>query len=136
MAALPRPWLMASFSLATTGCGVLAGAITANQDCTEKPGRPDSASVGTSGAKGARSSEVTPRARSLPAFTWGSDEGRLSNMESTCPPSRSATAGPLPRYGTCRMSVPVSILKISHDRWMDEPLPDDAQVSLPGCCLA
>src|SRR5690606_225017 len=111
---------MALFSLAITGPGVPAGATTANHDWTEKPSSPDSAKVGTSGAKGARSGEVTPRARNLPACTWGSDEGRLSNMDPTCPPSKSATAGPLPRYGTCRISVPVAILNISHDRWMDE----------------
>ncbi|KAG1433667.1 hypothetical protein G6F56_014549 [Rhizopus delemar] len=79
-----------------TGAGVPAGATRPNHDSTSKPGSPDSASVGTSGVDGRRWGEVTPMARSLPACTWGNDEGRLSNMESTWPPSRSATAGPLP----------------------------------------
>src|SRR5690606_38091081 len=116
--------------------GVPAGAMTANHDCTENPGKPDSASVGTAGASATRCAEVTPSARSLPACTWGMDEGRLSNIEPTCPPSRSATAGPLPRYGTCRISVPVSILNISQDKWMEDPLPDEAHVSLPGLAWA
>ena len=45
-------------------------------------------------------------------------------------------AGALPRYGTCRMSTPAIILNISPDRWIVPPLPDDANVSLPGCALA
>src|SRR5690606_5136302 len=87
----------ASLSLAITAWGVPLGADRPNQDCTTKSLSLFSVKVGTSGSESTRWSMVVARARSLPACTCGSDEGRLSNMESTWPPSRSATAGPLPR---------------------------------------
>ncbi|CFP66624.1 Uncharacterised protein [Bordetella pertussis] len=39
---------------------------------------------------------VTASGRSLPAFRCGSDSATVSNMMSTWPPSRSATAGAAP----------------------------------------
>ena len=48
--------------------GVPAGAINANQAVAWYPGKPASAIVGNSGAVGERSSEVTARARTLPAL--------------------------------------------------------------------
>ncbi len=60
----------------------------------------------------------------------------LSNIMFTCPPIRSVIAGPLPLYGTCVMSRPSICLNISQDMWIVEPLPLEAQVSLPGCALA
>ncbi|MNV13921.1 hypothetical protein D3C71_1045850 [compost metagenome] len=88
---------MAAFTFCTISGGVPAGANTPNQAATSKPGTPDSAMVGISGANGTRLPVVTASPVSLPARTWGSSGGRLSKMESTCPPKRSATAGPLPR---------------------------------------
>ncbi|KAG0917341.1 hypothetical protein G6F32_016461 [Rhizopus arrhizus] len=89
--------LMAAFTFSTISGGVPAGAKRPNQAATSKPSTPDSAMVGISGAKGTRAAVVTARPVSLPARTCGSSGGRLSKMESTCPPSKSATAGPLPR---------------------------------------
>ncbi len=91
--------------LSTTGFGVAAGAKNANHVASSKPGRPDSAIVGRSGASGERVAVVTASPRSLPALMWGSAVGRLSNIRSTCPPSRSVIAGPAPRYGMCSMYV-------------------------------
>src|SRR5215471_885094 len=54
-----------------------------------------------SGSTGERVKVVTASARSLPALTYSIDEDMLANMTCTCPPSRSTSAGPAPRYGTC-----------------------------------
>ena len=59
----------------------------------------------------------------------------LSNIMCTWPPSRSATAGPLPLYGMCRMSVLVICVNIAPDMWMLVPLPLEAYVHLPGSFL-
>jgi hypothetical protein len=40
----------------------------------------------------------------------------------TCPPSRSVSAGPAPRYGTWAMSTPVIILNSSPATWDAVPL--------------
>src|SRR5690606_23292066 len=114
-ASLANALLTATFICCTMAGSVAAGANRPNHDCTEKSGMQDSASVGISGAEGDRSDVVTPRARSLPACALGSTVGILSKIESTCPPSRSVMAGPLPRYGTCRILVPVCSLNNSHD---------------------
>ena len=81
--------------------GVPAGASRPNHDDASNPGRPDSATVGTSGYAGARVAEVTANARSFPDLICGSDGGRLSNINCTCPAIRSCNAGALPLYGTC-----------------------------------
>ena len=52
---------------------------------------------GKSGSEGARRRLVSAMARSLPALTCGSAEGRPSTIICTCPASRSDTAGALPR---------------------------------------
>ena len=60
------------------------------------PGTPDSAMVGSSGARESRLLPETPRARSFPAFTCGRMATTLLNMISTCPPTRSVSAGESP----------------------------------------
>lgn len=79
-----------------TGFGVPAGAARPNHDCTSKPGKPDSATVGTSGSSGERCALVMAMARNRPACTCGRAEGVLSNIDCTWPPSRSVMAGALP----------------------------------------
>src|SRR5205085_8594180 len=51
---------------------------------------------------------------------------------STWPPSRSLMAGPPPLYGTCRPSVCVCCQNSSAERWSEEPLPEEAKLTLPG----
>src|SRR6185437_12819383 len=109
---------IAPFSLATMSRGVPAGASTPNHDDASNPGRPDSASVGRSGNAAARAPLVTASARSFPALMNGNDDGRLSNINCTCPPIRSVSAGALPLYGTCVISTPVITLNNSPDRWI------------------
>src|SRR5262249_32151211 len=46
------------------------------------------------------------------------------------------TAGPPPRYGTCTMSTPVTLLNSSQYMWGALPIPAEATVSLPGLLLA
>ena len=93
---------------------------------TSNPGHPSSAIVGTSGSDGSRVAVVTASARSLPAFTCGEALTTLSIMIGTWPAITSISAGPLPLYGTCSMSMPAARLKSSMPRWDGEPLPIDA----------
>src|SRR5262245_42361636 len=44
--------------------------------------------------------------------------------------------GPAPRYGTCTMSTPASILNSSPAMWGPVPVPGDAMLSLRGLSLA
>ena len=57
-------------------------------------------------------------------------------MMLTCPAIMSVIAGAAPLYGTCRMSVPESILKYSSARWLLPPAPEDPPVSWPGFAFA
>jgi hypothetical protein len=56
----------------------------------------------------------------------------LTKAASTWAPSRSLMAGPPPLYGMCRPSVPLCCQNSSADRWSDEPLPEEAKLTLPG----
>src|SRR6516225_5189089 len=60
---------MSACTLLTTAAGVPAGANSPNQEMASKSGKPDSASVGSSGMIGERLSDVTARPRSLPSRT-------------------------------------------------------------------
>ena len=93
-----------------------------------------SATVGKSGSVRARRSCDRERSQlaGLDVLDYG---GHDANMTSTCPPSRSVSAGPAPRYGTCTMSTPVIILNSSPPTWIEVPLPADAMLTLPGLCL-
>ena len=80
--------------------GVFGGPTMPNHATASNPGS-DSASVGVPGSEETRARLATASAFSLPERTCGSDTPRLSNIRSTCPPSRSASAGAVPLYGTC-----------------------------------
>src|SRR5262245_25548948 len=54
--------------------------------------------------------ELVARLRPL---TYSIDEDMVANMTCTCPPSRSTSAGPAPRYGTSARLTPVIILNSS-----------------------
>ena len=75
---------------------VPAGASSAYHDTASKPGKPDSAIVGTSGKSGVRFALATPRARSFPAWMCGSAADDCANMNAIWPPSRSRSAGAVP----------------------------------------
>jgi len=60
----------------------------------------------------------------------------LSKVIATCPPTTSASAGGLPRYGMCCISTPVIVLNSSPERCCDVPLPLDAKLYLPGLALS
>ena len=45
-------------------------------------------------------------------------------------------AGPPPRYGTCSMLTPVTLLNSSQYIWDALPMPADATLTLPGLLLA
>jgi len=57
---------------------------------------PDSASVGRSGKASTRSVVVTPSARTLPDWISATAGGTSLNMNCTCPPTTSCSAGAVP----------------------------------------
>jgi hypothetical protein len=96
IAALCSALLVAALSLSITSRGVPAGAMRPVTLIGPKAAKPTSAAVGTSGSIGARLSDVTSSARSLPACTWLPAEVTWSKCMSTWPPMRSEIAGLLP----------------------------------------
>src|SRR5262249_17557230 len=85
-------------SLSTIAGGVFLGAPTPSQSPASKPGT-NSLTVGTSGSAGERAAVVTASARSFPLLTCSIDPAIPAKEITTCPPRRSAKAGPAPRYG-------------------------------------
>ena len=83
----------------------------------------DSATVGRSGSTEERCALVTARPRTAPDCTCGAAVRTRSNISETCPEMRSFSAGALPLYGTCTMSIPVIDLSSSPARWLEVPLP-------------
>ena len=63
---------------------------------TSKPFMPDSAEVGTAGMVAMRCGASTASPRSLPAWMLGPVAATSVMIMSTCPPTRSAMAGPTP----------------------------------------
>ncbi len=61
---------------------------------TSKPGRPDSATVGMSGAASLRSAVLIASARSRPSLMKDRALSGLVNIIGTCPATTSAVAGP------------------------------------------
>src|SRR3546814_3581880 len=102
---------MALLRTPITSAGVPAGAVTDAQDDICIPGYPSSPTVAKSGSTAKRAGDVTATARNLPALIYGKDAASRSNMTSTCPPSRSTRAGPLPLSGPLVRSVLVLYLK-------------------------
>ena len=68
-----------------SACGVAAGASTACHEIASKPGKPCSASVGSSASDATRPSVVTPSAFSLPARTWPMAMPGTMKPACTCP---------------------------------------------------
>ena len=52
------------------------------------------------------------------------------------PAITSIEAGPAPRNGMCRRSIPASILKYSMPVWSEPPVPPEAYWMSPGLALA
>ena len=107
-----------------------------SQALTSKPGRPDSANVGISGAAGTRDAVVTATLFSLPPAASGRTLGITSIIIDTCPPIRSVAASAPPRYGTWTMSMPAMVLNSSPARCDVVPLPADAKKTRPGLARA
>src|SRR5262249_50295952 len=90
------PALISLFSLSTISAGVLFGAPMPHQTVASYPAR-KSPTVGTSGRASERIAAVTASGRNLPALICSIEEGKVSNMICTCPPTKSIRAGPAPR---------------------------------------
>ncbi|MNT36125.1 hypothetical protein D3C72_1721870 [compost metagenome] len=131
-----RIFSVAWLSRSMIGRGVPAGAIRPFQAVTVNPFSPASSAVGTSGAIGTRLSLATASARSLPDCTCGHSGGMLSINTVMCPATRSATAGPVPLYGTCCMRRPAIWFSSSPASWAGVPLPGEPKVTCPLCVRA
>ena len=86
------------------------------QEDASKPGRPCSATVGTSGSADGRFAPALASARTLLAATCGNTTGMRSKNIWTWPAMRSFIAGPAPRYGTCTISMLAMLLNSSPER--------------------
>src|SRR5262245_4574945 len=91
-----RAALTSLLSLSTISAGVPFGAPNPNHWLVSKPGR-NSLTVGMSGSISQRVALVTANARSFPALMYPTESAGPVNMTCTCPPIRSAVAGPPPR---------------------------------------
>ena len=60
----------------------------------------------------------------------------LAKDMATCPLITSTSAGAMPVYGTCVISMPAMIFRSSPDKWPPEPLPAEAKVRCPGFARA
>src|SRR5258706_435695 len=116
----------AALSFATTSGGVPAGAWIDSQVATSKPGTPDSAMVGISGAPARRLPVETASAFNLPSRARLIAEPIPGIIIVMRPPITSATAGALPLYGTWIMSMPAMLRNISLARCAELPMPNDA----------
>ncbi len=74
-----------------------AGPTSPYQVLASKPGKPDSAMVGTLGKLLARLGRVCAMAISLPPWICGVAEVMVSKLKSICPPIRSVSMGAEPR---------------------------------------
>ena len=79
------------------GLGVATGATKPYQTEASKPGKPDSAMVGTSGKLLVRLALSTARTFSLPLRAWGKTSKAFTATSGTCPPIVSVMAGEPPR---------------------------------------
>ncbi len=113
-------------SSATTSFGVPAGANTPYHVDISSPGKPASASVGTSGSSGERLGVITASGRSLPPLIWPIDDDVVSNISCALPAMRSRCAWLLPLYGMCVICTPAAALNASPARCCVLPAPDDA----------
>src|SRR6266851_127938 len=76
--------------------------------------------------------EITPIALSLPLSMKAFEDGNWSKRLSTCPPMTSCMAGPEPLYGTWIIFTPASAWNDSPSMWLMLPMPELANVYLPG----
>ena len=87
---------------------VAAGAATAYQLLTSKPGRPDSITVGVSGSTAVRFALVTAMPRNRPLNTCGALSTTFATSRLVCPPTAAVVAGAPPLYGTFTMRMPTA----------------------------
>src|SRR4029078_5110048 len=122
--------LIAALSVAMICGSVLAGTKKPNQEAAVKPGKPDSANVGTSGVAATRLSAAMPRPFILPPVTCGA-----APPPSVVPsgaiwlPSVPFIAGAPPWNGTCVASIlAIFLKKYSAAIWEPLPTPADPKV--------
>src|SRR3954469_22549342 len=69
--------------------------------------------VGLSGKVRLRCGPLTPSPRTMPERICGAAEGRLSNIDSMRPPSRSCVEACAPRYGTWTIDAAGGLQKLA-----------------------
>ncbi len=124
-------WHTAS-TRAAASAGRPAGAASRNQFVTTAPGKPDSASVGTSGNSGTRAAELKPNARKDPCRTAAACAPTVSQMEAVSPESAACCASGAPRKGTCSSFTPAACSNASAARWPMEPAPELPELTVSG----
>ncbi len=92
--------------------------------------------VGTSGIDAERLRAVVASARTFPPLICPTADPARSNSMVMRPPMMSGYTAPLPLKGTWVMSTPARSLKISPDRWLLVPGPEEPKNSPPGLDLA
>ncbi|MNV94695.1 hypothetical protein D3C71_1895130 [compost metagenome] len=102
--------------------GVPLGAKMPNHEPASNPGKPFSATAGTSGSERERLALVTASARSLPAWMCEITDGIVANMNWMRPDSRSFSAS-APLYGTCVAGAPMRSDSMKPDRCDEVPTP-------------
>ena len=106
--------------------GVPAGASMPFHAPISNPGRPDSATVGTSGKLDERLGLPIASTRRRPAVTCGSAEGIVTKLICTSPAISAVSCPAVPLYGTCTMLTPAISFKSSAPKCADAPVVPEA----------
>ena len=92
--------------------------------------------VGTSGAPWMRFAENMASERILPPRTCGISVLGTSTRSWISFAIRAVSAGAVPLYGTCTMSIPAVCFSSSVVRCAAAPMPEEPKLILPGLALA
>jgi hypothetical protein len=131
-ARVPTAPTAAAFSAATAAAGVPAGAMTQPQLVAAASGQPASPTVGTSGSSGRRRGPVTASARTCPSRICPAAPAIWTSITWRAPAIGSFTAAPLPRQGTCSISIPAASRDSSDAVRVEAPWPEEPKESASG----
>src|SRR5712691_1299645 len=120
----------------TTSRGVPAGARNSTQVDDSIGGPPASVRVGTSGAPWMRFAENMASERIFPPRTCGISVLGTSTRTWISFAIKAVSAGAVPLYGTCTMSMPAVCFSSSVVRCAAAPMPEEPKLILPGLALA
>src|SRR6185295_16511206 len=134
----PMPWMrslrsgeltaptISAFSFCSTSRGVPAVVKSPYHPYASKPGRPDSATVGTSGICGERFAPDTASILIRPLWTNCAKGPSALKVKCTSPETSSGAACWMPLYGTCDISRPAAVVNSTAARCVPLPTPTEA----------